>query len=375
MHVPSLTGVRGVAALWVVLFHIQIFSGELGINFLYGTPILRTGWAGVDLFFVLSGFVLMLVHERDFPRLRWPPLLRFAWLRFFRVYPLATVVLLLILAMVLVDRDFAATWTNLSVPPNFTVSSFFRTLFLATRWWSPTDGDWNQPVWSLSVEILGYVAFPFIAVLSTRLNNRWLIVGLTICCLIFPTAYAYFVHPPKIYNDDLFWGAGTRMAGAFTGGVLLARLHRLTPESWRSKQGVVADLGVAGLFVALLVEQPYLYGLITLCFGAIVYGLAADRGLANRVFAAPLAVWLGRISFPLYLAHLMALAWLRYGLFRDNAGVTERLTGLLVYLVFIFSLAWLLHVYVERPTHRFAREAFPASRKPEGGLAGRTANS
>src|SRR3954469_8392305 len=158
MHVSSLTGVRGVAALWVVLFHIQSFGGELGLNALYGLPVLRAGWAGVDLFFVLSGFVLMLVHERDFPRLRWPPLLRFAWLRFFRIYPLATIVLLLILALTLVDRDFTAEWTHMSVPPNFTVPSFFRTMFLATRWWSPTDGDWNQPVWSLSVEILGYVA-------------------------------------------------------------------------------------------------------------------------------------------------------------------------------------------------------------------------
>ena len=373
MHVPSLTGVRGIAALWVVLFHIQGFANELGVRPLFNLPVLRVGWAGVDLFFVLSGFVLMLVHERDFPRLRWPPLLRFAWLRFFRIYPLATIVLLLILALTLVDRDFAAYWTKASMPPNFTVGAFFRTLFLATRWWSPTDGDWNQPVWSLSVEILGYVAFPFVAVLATQVRNRWLLVVLAACCLVFPTAVAHF-HENKLFNDDIFWGAGTRMAGAFTGGILLARLHRLTPESSRGSQGRVADFGVAGLLVALLLAPPYLYGLITLCFGAIVFGLAADRGLVNRVLSTPLVVWLGRISFPLYLVHVMALAWLRYSLFRDDADVAERFGGLLLYLVFIFALAWLLHLYVERPTHRFARETFPANRKPEGVLAEGNAN-
>ena len=126
------------------------------------TPILRTGWAGVDLFFVLSGFVLMLVHERDFPCLAWAPAARFAWLRFFRVYPLATAVLLLILLLTLLDPRFTAYWAHSAIPHNFTVSSFFRTLALANRWWSPTDGDWNQPEWSLSVEILGYVGFDFL---------------------------------------------------------------------------------------------------------------------------------------------------------------------------------------------------------------------
>ena len=128
MKLPSLTGVRGIAALWVVLFHLQQYGDAFGLPAMTGLPILRTGWAGVDLFFVLSGFVLMLVHERDFPCLAWAPAARFAWLRFFRVYPLATVVLLLILLLTLLDPGFTAYWAHSAIPHNFTVSSFFRTL-------------------------------------------------------------------------------------------------------------------------------------------------------------------------------------------------------------------------------------------------------
>jgi peptidoglycan/LPS O-acetylase OafA/YrhL len=372
MNVPSLTGIRGAAAIWVVLFHLQSVADEFDISWLQGAPVLRTGWAGVDLFFVLSGFILMLVHERDFPRLGWAQLGRFAWLRFFRVYPLATAALLLILAQTLVDTDFRAYFTLGSIPHNFTLSSFIRTLFLATRWWSPADGDWNQPVWSLSVEILGYVAFPFIAVLATHTASRRLLVVLALLCLAFPTFFAH-LHNNKIFNDDIFWGAATRMAGAFTGGIVLARLHRLIPDGWRPLQGRLADLGLIGLFVALFLP-PYGYALTTFCFGAIVFGLATDRGWANWLFSRPFAVWLGRISFPLYLVHVMALMWVRYNLLLDKAGALERWAALGGYAVFVFCLAWLLHVYVERPAHDFARRSFPGQAAPKPALAEGTAN-
>lgn len=355
MKLPSLTGVRGVAALWVLLFHLQQYGDAFGLAAIKGWPVLRTGWAGVDLFFVLSGFILMLVHERDFPRLAWAPAARFAWLRFFRVYPLATVVLLLILLLTLLDPRFTAYWSQGSIPHNFTVSSFFRTLALATRWWSPTDGDWNQPEWSLSVEILGYVAFPAIAVAATRLTDRRWLVALAALCLAFPTAYAAVTHG-KPFNDDIFWGAGTRMAGAFTGGIVLARLHRLAPERERAVQGGLATAALVVLLVCLLLP-PFGYSLLTPCFGLLVYGLAADRGAANRLFAQPLAVWLGLISFPLYLLHVMALSWLRFTLERDHAGSMERLAATALLCVFVFALAWLLHLYVEQPSHRFARRA------------------
>lgn len=355
MRVPSLTGLRGVAALWVVIFHLQMFAGEFGLDPIKGLPVLRSGWAGVDLFFVLSGFVLMLVHERDFPQLSWPAVFRFAWLRFFRVYPLATVVLLLILLLVLADRQFAAAWSTSGIPHNFTVSSFVRTLFLANRWWSPTDGDWNQPEWSLSVEILGYVAFPIIAMIATRIRDARMLVALAVACLVFPTAYAWFGYG-KVFNDDIFWGAGTRMAGAFTGGIVLARLHRLTPQSSRDTQGSITGWALAAMGVCFCVP-PYGSGALTLCFGALVYGLAADRGPVNRVLSSRPAMWLGEISFPLYLVHVMVLMWLRYALDADHAGPAERLTATTLALLFVFGLAWLLHIYVERPTHRFARNA------------------
>ena len=198
---------------------------------------------------------------------------------------------------------------------------------------------------------------------ATRISNRWVLAVLALACLAFPTVVAHF-HENKIFNDDIFWGAGTRMAGAFTGGIVLARLHRLAPERERAVQGGLATAALVALGICLLLP-PLGYSLLTPCFGLLVYGLAADRGAASRLFAQPLAVWLGLISFPLYLLHVMALSWLRFTLDEDHAGGTERLAATALLCVFVFALAWLLHLYVEQPSHRFARRAIA----PEGEAA------
>ena len=354
MNLPSLTVVRGVAALWVVLFHLQQFAGLLGVPFLFNLPVIRHGWAGVDLFFVLSGFILMLVHEADFRRFDWGRLGRFAGLRFFRVYPLATVVLLLILLLVVADRAFAETFAHSAIPQNLTLSAFVRTLFLANRWWLPADGDWNQPEWSLSVEIIGYAAFPLLAFLAGRLNNRWLVAALAVGSLFYPTADA-LGHGTTVAND-LFWGALPRMAGGFAGGILMCRLHRLTPESFRRQQGWIGDLAMLALIVALVAPAPG-RNATTLCFGAIIYGLASGRGMMVALLSTPFAVWLGRISFPLYLIHVMPLLWLGYNLTNYAHPGWAGLVAFGLYAAFAVSLAWALHLLVERPTHRFAREA------------------
>ena len=83
-NIASLTGIRGIAALWVLLYHVQSFSPEFGLAFLGRIPLLELGWSGVDLFFLLSGFILFYVHEEEFRSLSWGRLRAFAVLRFFR---------------------------------------------------------------------------------------------------------------------------------------------------------------------------------------------------------------------------------------------------------------------------------------------------
>ena len=226
-RLPALTGVRGLAALWVMSFHLQFFGPAYGVEWVKGMPIVPFGWAGVDLFFVLSGFVLMHAHQVDFIRPTLRATARFAILRVFRVYPLATVVLLLIAAMLATDPRFSAWYRDSHDPADLTRVSFLRTLTLSTRWFPPFTGDWNQPTWSLSAEIVGYAAFPLLAFAAVRLNNVIVLVLLALAALAMPQVLQPIVHAS--IGNDIFGFALVRMAGGFTGGLILYRLQQLTP--------------------------------------------------------------------------------------------------------------------------------------------------
>ncbi|MGQ0494914.1 acyltransferase family protein [Komagataeibacter intermedius] len=91
--IPSLTGVRGIAALWVFMTHFYGLAADiLHQPWMLQSLFLFNGFRGVDLFFVLSGFILMHVHEGQFTVLRWHVIRDFFIVRFFRVYPLNTFV-------------------------------------------------------------------------------------------------------------------------------------------------------------------------------------------------------------------------------------------------------------------------------------------
>ena len=259
--------------------------------------------------------------------------------------------LILTALLVLADPGFAPWYRQAHDPADLTAMAFLRTLLLATRWYPPFVGDWNQPVWSLSVEIIGYCALPFLAFGVTRIANRPLLAVLAAVCLIAPVALQPVAG--SRLDNDIFGFAIIRMAGGFTGGVILCRLHRLTPAGFGRWQGVIADLALVALIAAML--TPLKTSATTLFFGALIYGIASGRGAANWLFARPVSLFFGRISFPLYLIHAMVLIWVYYELGAHGAGWPVTGLALGLYVPGIVLAAWGLHLAVERPSQRLGR--------------------
>jgi peptidoglycan/LPS O-acetylase OafA/YrhL len=351
LAIPSLTGIRGIAAAWVLLYHLRVVLGTLpGFSWLQNLPIVATGWSGVDMFFVLSGFVLMRAHSAEFTALQARPILRFGVVRIARVYPVSTAVLVLIVLLVAADHGFTASYRHQHLG-NLTSRAFLKTAFLATRWFLPgTDGDWNQPVWSLSAEILGYAAFPVVAWLLAR--RSWVTALTTaVACLGALAIYQTLSHVDLPEFDQR--NAVIRMGCCFVAGAALARAVAVAPERLAAGSAMLSICAVGVILAGCLL--PWVTVALPFAYAALILALAFQRGPIDRALSVPIAQFLGRISFPLYLLHVMPLLWLGYHLRIAHASVFISVVSASLYVALVIGAATVLNVAVERPAHRWGR--------------------
>ncbi len=346
--IRSLAGLRGWSAVWVLLYHAQVLAPAIHAGWPTDIPLLDRGWAAVDLFFILSGFLLMRAHEREMARPTRQALLRFACLRLARVYPLNLAVTGLITLLLAADPAFRA-WFRLWDPGHLAPADFLATAALATRWFLPVAGSVNTPVWSLSVEMLGYAGFPILAWAAARRLPAAGLAALAAAPLALLAA-AQIAGRHVGVNDISQGGSVLRMGACFCSGVLLWRLRRHVPAAWAAPAAVAAVMAVV---LASLAPAGAL--LLPGCFTVLILALSFDRGAVSRALCAAPSLFLGRISFPLYLCHLVPLLWLMTAPPRPGWEAAAAL-GSVVVLVIV--LATLLHILVERPMQRLGRKRF-----------------
>ena len=122
----------------------------------------------VNMFFLLSGFMLMHVYSTSFQKdLSAKAIIRFIARRFARIYPLHAMIMLIILVLFICNPDYLP-WFKQSVNAKpwetyYTAGGFVQTLTLSNRWLIPDFGVWNPVTWSLSAELIACATFPFFA--------------------------------------------------------------------------------------------------------------------------------------------------------------------------------------------------------------------
>lgn len=151
---PPLTSIRGIAALAVVIFHIrETFPHET----LLFVELFRQGWLGVDLFFVLSGFIMAHVYTTLPVRGRIGSFAAsFVHARLARIYPLHLATLLATVALVMFMPDFGPRF-----PSYFGTDTFVLNLLLL-QGWGLSPASWNMVSWSISAEWFMYLLFPLL---------------------------------------------------------------------------------------------------------------------------------------------------------------------------------------------------------------------
>lgn len=373
----ALTGVRLFAALWVVLHHVQLThrrwldAHHPEVHDVVG-PVLMQANRGLDLFFLLSGFVLGLNYlERLGSRLDRHGLLTYYASRVARIWPVYIVATLLAGALIVLR---AWKWEAVSTD-TLTLGSFARQLFLVQLWTEPRgrDTSWAGPAWSLSAEWLAYALFPFLALAVLWLSRRlgpWAMAGAALVALL-PMYVGLFRFQQLSYD----YGWAPRVLCLFVAGMCgAAALSKLDPtDRQRRVAGALVPLTVVAVLGWIALTETLLpgwwAGLISILWLPFVACLVVGRGWAVRLLEQRWVVLLGGASFALYLVHGPLLKLFRDVITRTRFAVEpdQRLWAELVFVPVTAVVAVAIFLWWEEPARKVLAGFFGRWLAPGGG--------
>src|ERR1700733_1570645 len=276
-EIRALTGLRGAAAVYVVLHHYF-----LGLPFSNpSNTFLAHGYLAVDLFFVLSGFVMALNYSHMFhPGWSRTSLLTFLSRRIARVYPLylaATSCAFLLITMGWLENPSSGSLK----------SDFILNLAMVQAWGFGPSLD--APGWSISAEWAAYLLFPALLSIAFFRTQLWgwlsavLCVAMIVVLCIIPSQMAHNTRPLAImdlhqsYRGFAVW----RCLPEFTLGILAARVLGSRTAEWLAANRWIA-LGLS-LSILVLISIPRADLAVVLLFPPLILSLASGTNLPSRV--------------------------------------------------------------------------------------------
>jgi len=304
---PGLDLLRAIAIAWVMLFHSFIVGG-LGENFAW---LSRYGWMGVDIFFVLSGFLIGTQVLRPLARGEWLSFGGFYARRAYRILP-AFVVVLALYALFPTLREAPG------MQPWWQFATFTMNLLI-----DYTNNQAFSHAWSLCVEEHFYLLFPLLAWGLTRKPSAakfavacagTILLGIALRSGVWLQDTA--ADPSRNwFVEDIYYPTWMRLDGLLT-GVMLASLRVYKPKVWSQLQahsnGVLL-MGIATLCLALwlfrdrvgLLGNSIGWPVLSFGLGMLVFAGAGEKSVIGR-WRIPGAGWIAAISYSLYLSHKMA---------------------------------------------------------------------
>jgi peptidoglycan/LPS O-acetylase OafA/YrhL len=370
-EIKALTGLRFFAAAWVVLFHFRPLLREAAPGFSDAlAPVLNCGAQGVDLFFILSGFVLTWNYlDRMGPSFSARATLHFLWLRLARVWP-----------VYLVTLHLAALWIIFTlyvghVPSRavdqLTAVSYVRQVLLVQLWFQPYfDGSsWDGPAWSISAEWLAYLLFTPLVLVIFRISHAtrarslmWLAVAASLPPVLLLLSSGQFYTP---------WSWLPRIVMQFTAGALVAAaVGRLRPTERARRCAGYTSVLLLGAIVGLmywfdahpLPDVRDSGGLVDMLFVPLVMALAIGLGSLPGLLSTRPMMFGGQVSFCLYMVHeLVHTVWgwaaEQFQLTLAGYGGKLLVVGL---LAIAMGTAIVLFHFVEEPARRWMRKMMDA---------------
>jgi peptidoglycan/LPS O-acetylase OafA/YrhL len=317
--IPALDGVRGLAILLVVLCHSAYFLSWPGPHAL--RPLEEFAYSGVDLFFVLSGFLLFLPYAQALLRgTSWPSWQQFYRRRLRRILPAYYVFIFLPLAVLLLDMQH----------PVRTALAFLASVTLFYDWnavaWKTLVTNYDGPLWSLTIEMQFYAILPWLAIgMGWFSKGRVRRVLLALCIII---AYGLGVravasvaqiswHWPVPLAPPIY-GMNGKYLEAFALGMAVAVLYTLPVRVSSNVHWLLVGLLLVGLAICLMwrfealgrpgnaslavVWQIFGDWAVCCCYACLLFVVMVSQQIAWLFTLSPMR-FLGRISYSMYLWH------------------------------------------------------------------------
>ena len=365
-YLSNLTPLRGVAALLVAVFHFEMAMGRFVPARI--TMFFEKSYLMVDLFFVMSGFIMLHVYGRSFSRgLAKENVRHFFVARFARTYPLHLFTLLL---LVLIVR-YLTNWGNPPIPLE-QPRDILPNVFLLQSFGVCHIYNWNIPSWSISAEWGAYILFPLLALwIGRRKTSASVLLAVFVAaayiCIMYVLPRVNPLSPstpvPHNLNTTFDYGYLRGIAG-FVIGMLIYQLYH--QEGVRTVFGsdratvVIVLLVIAGLHFAIN------DALVVVLFAALVYNFAVNNGLLHQLCNHRIPQYLGDISYSIYLMQIFPQEPFSHGW--RLPGVTGTVRGkfnidfgpglfyCVIYLVLLVALASITYYVIERPCRKFINE-------------------
>lgn len=364
-EIVPLTSLRGIAAMAVIAMH---FSATMADHASRNFPSLApSGQLAVDVFFVLSGFIMAYTYLPSFEaEPGWAAYRKFLRKRAARILPLNIAITFLIVGAVLLSTNLLGR----NLFPHARLGNWMTDL-ATNALMLPGLGIGNSvnwPAWSISVEFAAYLLFPLFVICIFH-RRTWVLAAscvIALGLLLLVCATGNHWTPDGIHNHPWPWRDLLRCISQFVLGLAVYRVYRSGRFAKLFETDAMA-LGIsAAILVAVLSRSPDPFALIF--FPPLILALSLNKGWVARFMGMKLPHFLGQISFSLYLVHdnlrdplaNMARSF-HPALFPPLQAMA--LAGLFTVLM-IFP-AWLTFTWIEKPGRQLFRSSARPRRIPE----------
>ena len=347
--IRALTGIRGIAAWWIVLFHFREYVPSLRDP---SVDIVGQGYLAVDLFFELSGFVIALNYGRFFRHLSMTEWFRFLGRRLARIYPLHLLMLFIFLLNPLVIGFLASRPLLDRYDPGY----FLLSVFLVQNWGFTHILAWNVPAWSISTEWMAYLLFPAICWITMRFarsrGHSFLLAAMLM--VVLAAGFAAFRESlgGNVPQTGLF-----RCVMEFWIGVCLYYAWSVGGPRREYESHIALALAVlcGVLYVALRLPD---FIIVPLCFACLIYALTDQRTAFSKLMSNRALEYVGLISYSTYMVHYFVRDWIKVTLIGHGVPVAVEAVS---YIAITAIGSVVLYRYVEVPGRSFLRGVLNSS--------------